>query len=231
MKPEGIFNWEKMVDSWYEPFLHLFEHKNMTELMSTLYSEYHKEDKTIYPNPKLIFRIFKECSYDNLKVVILGQDPYSDNSFTGIAFANEGKEPPQYSPSLKKIQERISIDFHNNKSEDFDPTLLTWAKQGVLLLNSALTVEKGKPGSHAKLWKGFMNNFLKTLSEKKSNIFYCFWGKVSENFSKNICKSDNFLLTCTHPAYACYRHIVWECDNFQVINKKLEEHDEKPIKW
>ena len=226
-----IFDWSKIVQDWYKPLQNILEHKNMTQLMYELFKEYHKKDVIVYPDPKLIFRAFKECSYNNLKVVILGQDPYSDKSFTGIAFANENRKPPEYSPSLKKIQERVSTDFHDGDIDKFDPTLLSWAKQGVLLLNSALTVRKGTPGSHAKLWESFMHIFLKTLNKAKSNIFYCFWGKYSQNFSENICKSDNFLLTCTHPAYACYRHIIWECDNFQVINKKLKEIGKKTIKW
>ena len=229
MKEENVFNWEKMVYDWYEPLHDILEHENMTKLMSNLYFEYHKQDTVVFPHPKQIFRAFKECSFDNLKVVILGQDPYSDTSFTGIAFANENKKPSEYSPSLKKIIESVFCSFPQNK--EFDPTLLSWTKQGVLLLNSALTVEKGKPGSHAKIWAGFMNTFLKILNNAKKDIFYCFWGKIAQNFSKNICKSDNFLLTCTHPAFACYKQVKWECDNFQVINNELSKRNEKPIKW
>lgn len=231
MQKNKNINWKTVVQSWYEPLQEVLEHQKMTELMFELYSMYQIEDTIIYPSPKTIFRAFKECSYDNLKVIILGQDPYPDGSFTGIAFGNENKDPSEYSPSLRKIWKRIAIDFHNSDYEDFDPTLLSWAKQGVLLLNSAMTVEKNKPGSHAELWKGFMHTFLKTLNKAKSNLFYCFWGKTAQSFSENICKSDNFLLTCTHPAYACYRNTIWECDNFEVINKKLKELGKETIKW
>ena len=148
------------------------------------------------PSIDKIFNAFKLCDYNNLKCIILGMDPYPQKGIaTGLAFANKDD---LVSPSLEIIRNSFYLEPVENAL--FDPTLKHWAQQGVLLLNSALTVEIGKPGSHSMLWRNFTINLLKKLSEYNPGLVYIILGKQAETFLPYINKNVNHILIDKHPS-------------------------------
>lgn len=152
----------------------------------------------VYPYYKEIFNAFKSCEYNNLKVVLIGMDPYNDGSATGLAFANR-PSTQRLSPSLQTIKDCLEFSYIPQRGT-FDVTLEDWAKQGVLLLNSSLTVEAYKPGSHSTLWRKFIASFLKGLSEWQTGIVYVLMGEQAKTFKPYIGPFNN-VLECKHPAY------------------------------
>lgn len=198
-----------------------------------------KSGKHLCPSIKDVFKAFEVCPYDDLKVVILGQDCYPDirNNkpvATGIAFANSKDTPPEkYSPSLKVLMESF-IDFSvPHTCINFDPDLEELSKQGVLLINTALTCEVGKPGSHMLLWRPFIKAFLRNLSEYKTSIVYVLLGSEAQSVRDCINSRYNYILTDKHPAYYARLGMsmpsgIWKSVNdiIRSINGKQEE-----IKW
>jgi len=183
----------------------------------------------IYPEQINVFKAFQECPYEKLSVVILLQDPYHNGSATGIAMANE--VGTKLSPSLRIVKDIISKTIYNREEFNFDPTLVSWANQGVLLLNTALTVYKGKPGSHKDLWNAFTKAVLKKLSEINSGIIYCLWGNFAQEYIPLINSLSNTILLAKHPVASVYSGIPWECDHFVKINKQLKDFNNLNIIW
>jgi uracil-DNA glycosylase len=153
----------------------------------------------IEPSPEKVFGCFKRTKAEDLKVVILGQDPYFDGSATGLAFANAA-DKKVLSPSLKVIKDSVLSLVDSKESPKFDPTLESWAKQGILLLNSALTVRRGEPGSHMKAWRPFIERLLVAISAQTNACFLLF-GKTAWTFKDCIFDSDKGVFMEYHPAY------------------------------
>lgn len=195
--------------------------------------------KTVCPLSKNLFKAFEVCPYDSLKVVIIGQDCYADIRdgkpvATGVAFANAKDTPADmYSPSLRILMESFMGFPMSYEDINFDPSLEYISNQGVLLINTALTCEVGKPGSHMLLWRPFINAFLKNLSKHKTGIVYVLLGSEAQSLKDNIDVRYNYVLSDKHPAY--YARIktpmpsgIWKSVNdiIRSINGKDEE-----IKW
>ena len=155
--------------------------------------------KKYYPDKKDIFRAFELCPLEKLKVVILGQDPYHDGSATGLAFSNRS-DSKSISPSLRNILQEVEDNAYDGFKLEQDLNLERWAKQGVLLLNTALTVEKSNPGSHAKLWDEFTKNVIKKISDEIPAIVYMLWGKHAKGYLEYISRETNFILASPHPS-------------------------------
>ena len=160
-------SWKEILDSEFN-----------SEYFETLIKaiDFNYENNICYPNKKNIFSAFNHCDFNDLKVVILGQDPYhGENQANGLAFSvNSNVKIP---PSLKNILIEIRNDLNTNLRENGD--LKDWSKQGVLLLNSVLTVEKSNPGSHSKLgWEKFTNQVIKLISKKKIKLSFYVVGRV-----------------------------------------------------
>lgn len=153
----------------------------------------------IEPSPERVFSCFKHTKAENLKVVILGQDPYFDGSATGLAFANTA-DRKVLSPSLKVIKDSVLSLANSEETPIFDSTLESWAEQGILLLNSALTVRKGEPGSHMKAWRPFIERLLVAISGKTNACFLLF-GKTAWSFKDCIFDNDRGVFMEYHPAY------------------------------
>lgn len=153
----------------------------------------------IEPSPERVFSCFKHTKAENLKVVILSQDPYFDGSATGLAFANAA-DRKVLSPSLKVIKDSVLSLVDSKESPIFDSTLESWAEQGILLLNSALTVRRGEPGSHMKAWKPFIERLLVAISGKTNACFLLF-GKTAWTFKDCIFDNDRGVFMEYHPAY------------------------------
>lgn len=198
-----------------------------------------KSVKPVCPMLRDVFKAFKACSYDKLKVVVIGQDCYADMRngkpvATGIAFANS-KETPEhsYSPSLKVLMESF-IDFSVPHSLIiFDPSLEDVSRQGVLLINTALTCEMNKPGSHMLLWRPFIRQLLANLSRHKTGIVYVLLGSEAQSLKDCIDSRYNYILCDKHPAYYARKNMpmppgIWKTVNdiIKSINGKEEQ-----IKW
>ena len=216
---------ENQMGDWYPlllPILQTKTFKRITETIRTRKAEGH----TILPDTSKTFRALKMCQLKDVRVVILGQDPYHDGSATGLAFANP-KNTRRISPSLKNIITAIETDYGSKHSVnvkgllDVDITLESWASQGVLLLNTALTVEKGKAGSHTELWKDFTRMFVEMLSRNKSNLVFVLWGKKAQEYEMYI-RNNHTILKAAHPAAESYsggRAGFFSCGHFNSINQ------------
>src|ERR1035437_6926370 len=183
---------------------------------------------TVYPPARNIFRSFDLCPFDKVKVVIVGQDPYHGVSqANGLSFSvNDGISLP---PSLQNIYKEIHNDLGITASSSGD--LTRWASQGVLMLNSVLTVLANKPASHSGLgWEQFTDAVIKALNENRSNIVYILWGKYAQAKGEIIDREKNLVLTSAHPSpYSAVN--FFGNHHFSQCNKYLEEHDLTPIDW
>lgn len=188
--------------------------------------------KTVYPNPKVVFRAFQECPLDKLKVVMLGQDPYPDGSATGLAFGNELST--DLSPSLEIIRDELEENYQRLEL-DFDTTLEPWASQGVLLLNSALTVEKGRPGSHQELWRPFIQTVLSKIVRGKSGegIIFVMMGAVAQSFITSEMSSFHDVIMVSHPVRDKYTNSRYFRGSgvFTKINNSLHLLGKSEIKF
>lgn len=191
--------------AWYE-FLggdQHFKSDGFLKIISQL-SGRSQQGVTIYPEPANQFRAFQATHPDTVKVVIIGQDPYHNGSATGLAFGNP--EDQQYlSPSLDIIHQELEEEF-DTLELDFDQTLESWAAQGVLLLNTALTVEKGRAGSHTDMWVPFTKTVLKHLVQKRSGdcLVFVAMGVKAQAFITPEMASFHEVLMCAHPAADSY---------------------------
>lgn len=177
-----------------------------------------------------IFKAFNLCSYDSLKVVMIGQDPYPQEGVaTGILFGN--KEGTELSPSLKIVKEAcINFEIPHN-SVIFDPTLESWAKQGVLMINSALTCEVNKVGSHTMMWRPFMTKLLRNLSEINTGIIYVLFGENAKTLKPYINSKSNIILEEKHPAYYARTESRMPSTVFEEVSKLTKEKYNEPIIW
>lgn len=199
----------------------------------------------ICPQVKDIFKAFKSCPLSNLRMVILSQDPYPnlkttvlDGSpikipvATGIAFANSTDTPQDsYSPSLEILRESI-IDYSKpHRNINFDPSLEKWETQGVLLLNSALSCEVGRVGSHTLLWRPFIKSLLTNLSTYHTGIVYLLMGAVAQSFEPYINKQFNHIVRIRHPSWYARQKERMPSDIWREINNTLIALNGYGIEW
>ncbi len=213
--------------SWSEVLKNILDSVWFLSLMGNVKKEYIKNE--VYPEFKNIFRAFDLCPFDRVKVVILGQDPYHNKGQAdGLSFSvSSGTTPP---PSLKNIYKEISsdCDIENKVSGD----LSVFAEQGVLLLNSILTVEARLPASHRNLgWEKFTDEVLKTVSNKKNNVVFMLWGNYAKNKKNLIDKDKHLILEAAHPSPFSAYGGFFGCKHFSKTNKYLKENKKTTIKW
>ena len=186
--------------------------------------------KTVTPNPKEWFRSFELCDYNSLKIVMLGQDPYPQRGVaTGILFGNS-TNTKNLSPSLEIIKEScINFEFQRNNII-FDSTLESWCKQGILMLNSALTTNIGQVGAHNMLWRPFIKHLLIKISEYNTGIIYVLFGDVAKTFKPFIGK-NNIIIEEKHPAYYSRTNTRMSSSIFEEINKLIKIKYNEKIKF
>ena len=188
-----------------------------------------REFYTIFPKSEEIFNAFNYTKLDTLKVVILGQDPYHKKGQAhGLAFSvqNNTKPPPSLINIFKEIKSDLNIKI--NKNSNLDP----WAKQGVLLLNSTLTVRENKAGSHQKIgWETITDKIIKKISTRKKGIIFLLWGKYAQKKSKFIDKKKHHILTATHPSPLSAYRGFFGCKHFSKTNQILIKNKRKAINW
>jgi uracil-DNA glycosylase len=188
-------------------------------------------DRRFTPPLRDIFRAFKECPYDDLKVVIVGQDPYPTiNVADGIAFSCS--KTMRLQPSLKFMLDEVNRTVYNGDSVSNNPDLTRWSRQGILMLNTALTTEIGKIGKHYDIWKPMLNYLFDYLSNYNNGLVYIYMGKEARTWADSV--NDNcFKLFCSHPASAVYSKFRrWDSQNvFHTAQKVVEENYKYLILW
>jgi len=184
---------------------------------------------TIYPPKHLIFKALELVSYDQVKVVIIGQDPYHQSSqATGLAFAVPDEIYPK-PPSLRRILDEVERDCLC-KIDRNHSSLIGWANQGVLLLNTILTVRASSPLSHSrKGWEVFTDNILQTLSKHPDPIVFLLWGSRAQSKQHLIIGPNHFILTAPHPSPLARGFIG--CSHFSETNRILTSIGKTPIDW
>lgn len=188
------------------------------------------ETTRVFPEKTNIFKAFSLTKLDNLKIVILGQDPYHGyGQAQGLAFSTPSniKNPP----SMQNILQEIAGDLQR-PSVCLDGDLTTWAEQGVLLLNTVLTVEEAKAGSHQKLgWEIFTDNIIKYISQNCSDIVFLLWGSPAIKKSNLIDANKHHILTSVHPSpLSAYRGFLG-CKHFSKTNQILKNLNKEEINW
>jgi len=190
-----------------------------------------REEQTVIPpvGSDLLFKAFRSTPFNEVKVVILGQEPYHDNKFNGLAFGNgdPGSNVKAQSPPLKNILKEV-ID--SGAGIDGDASLYSWAAQGVLLINSAYTVVQGQAGSHVHLWDGFTKAIVNTLCEKK-NLVWLLWGSKAQDYEAFIDAPSHLILKAGHPSPLNRTHPFTGCDCFNKCDAYLSSKKIKSIKW
>lgn len=219
------------LEEYFGRWMRVIDKRELESVLSKLGPEYRR--KPICPAQSNVFKAFEVCPYDKLKVVMLDQDPYPQKGVaTGILFGNkEGTRDEDLSPSLQVIKEAaINFEIPHN-CIIFDPTLESWAKQGILMINSALTVEMNKIGSHVMLWRPFIASLLKKLSENETGIIYVLFGKQAQTFKPYINKQFNTVLEENHPAYFARTGEAMPHTVFEQISKLTKGMYGMPITW
>lgn len=219
------------LEEYFGRWMGVLDKRELESVLSKLGPEYKR--KPICPIQSNVFKAFEVCPYDKLKVVMLGQDPYPQKGVaTGILFGNkEGTRDEDLSPSLQIVKEAaINFEIPHN-CIIFDPTLESWAKQGILMINSALTVEMNKIGSHVMLWRPFIASLLKKLSENETGIIYVLFGKQAQTFKPYINKQFNTVLEENHPAYFARTGEAMPHTVFEQISKLTKGMYGMPITW
>ena len=203
------------IDEYFGDWMKVLDRNETMKVMGWLRTV---NKETLCPNIKDVFKAFKLCPYNKCRVIFVGQDPYPQKGVAqGVLFGNSSDTPEnKLSPSLQIIKESV-INFEiSHNLITFDPSLESWAKQGILMINSALTTEVGKIGVHMMKWRPFMIAFLKQMSMINPGIIYVLFGSQAQILEPYINK-NNYVVKIEHPAY------------FARINKKMPYHIWKDI--
>ena len=217
----------KIEESWLNYLSNEFKSDYMMKLSIFLKEE--KKIKTVYPNGGKIFNAFNLTPFPKVKVVILGQDPYhGPNQANGLCFSvNNSVSIP---PSLKNIYKELYNDLRIPLNSS--GCLERWSKQGILLLNSCLTVEKGKPGSHRNIgWERFTDKVLERLNKHKKNVVYLLWGKQAQEKASIINKVNNKVIMSAHPSPYSANNGFFGSKPFSKTNDYLINTNQSIINW
>jgi len=213
--------------TWKKHLKSEFEKEYFITLTDFVRQEY--TSGKVFPPGPLIFNAFNLCPIDTLKVVILGQDPYhGDNQAHGLSFSVKKGIPKP--PSLQNIFKELQKDLNIEISEDGD--LTRWAKQGVFLLNSVLTVRKGQAGSHqGKGWEIFTDEVIRILSKEKENLVFMLWGNYARNKKELIDREKHLILEAAHPSPFSAHNGFFGSKHFSKANDYLKQNNISIINW
>lgn len=217
----------KIEESWKKALADEFNKPYFEQLTAFVKSEY--ATTTVYPEGKNIFNAFNLCPLPNVKVVIIGQDPYHEpRQAHGLCFSvQDGVEFP---PSLQNIFKEIESDLGTPIPQSGN--LERWARQGVFLLNSILTVRAHQAASHAnKGWETFTDEVIKQISDKTENVVFMLWGNYAKVKGKVIDTKKHLILNTVHPSPLSVYRGFFGCKHFSRANLYLTEHGKTPINW
>ncbi|MCL9685131.1 uracil-DNA glycosylase [Legionella maioricensis] len=219
--PDSVTTWADILgDEKSQPYF--------TSILQFL-AEEKNAGKIIYPAQNELFNAFKETPYEQVKVVILGQDPYhGPGQAHGLSFSvKPGVKPP---PSLKNIFQELKNDL--NVSIPMHGCLKKWANQGVLLLNTSLSVEQNKPQSHSKIgWTTFTDNVIRKLNHHSQPLVFLLWGAHAKNKNVLISENKHLVLTAAHPSPFSVHQGFFGCRHFSKTNDFLKANGRTPIDW
>lgn len=214
-------------ESWKKVLSEYLETESFKSLANFVKQE--SVSETIYPKPKDIFNALNLCSFDDVKVVIIGQDPYHGvGQAHGLCFSvPDGSKAP---PSLKNILKELESDL--SQKPQVSDNLTSWAKQGVLLLNSVLTVREGEPASHANNgWEEFTDKIIKQISDQRKHCVFLLWGAYAQKKGLIIDRSKHLVLESAHPSpLSAYRGFFGN-KQFSQTNKYLLKYKKNIINW
>jgi uracil-DNA glycosylase len=214
--------------SWNEALGSYFSRPEFQQLKAYIDSEYAQH--TIYPPKEDIFATFSATSLENVKVVIIGQDPYhNEGQAHGLAFSvPKGVTPP---PSLKNIYKELHSDL-GIKKDMTNGDLSSWARQGVLLLNAVLTVQAHKAASHANRgWEAFTDYVIQYISQNTKNYVFILWGSYAQKKGKDIDRTQHLVLESPHPSPLSAYRGFFGSNVFSQTNDYLQQHGKDPIQW
>ena len=213
-------NWDNVLKEEYKKEYFI----NLLEFIKKEYKE-----KTIYPKQNEVFNAFRYTDFDDVKVVILGQDPYhGPNQAEGLSFSvsNEVLKPPSLQNIFKELESDLGIPFPKDNS------LKSWARQGVMLLNAVLTVEEHKPTSHKdKGWEIFTDDVIKILNEREKPIVFILWGSYARNKKSLITNKNHYIIESAHPSPFSARNGFFGSRPFSKTNEFLKKNNIKEIDW
>ena len=213
--------------SWYELLKDEFEKDYFLKLRKFIKNEY--KTKQIFPHPKNIFKAFELTPVNDVKVVILGQDPYHGaNQAHGLAFSVQEniKIPPSLNNIYKELYDDLNIPIKRSGN------LESWAKQGVLLLNSVLTVESGKANSHKNIgWEKFTESVISLISKKKGILVFLLWGSYAHKKEDFIESNNHLILKSVHPSPLSAYNGFFGSRHFSKANNFLKKNNIKEIVW
>lgn len=214
-------------ESWYELLKLEFESESMAKLRLFLKSEL--QSKTIYPPMSKVFNAFRLCSFNSIKVVILGQDPYhGPKQAHGLCFSvlPPVKPPPSLINIYNELHTDIGVPIPNHGS------LVSWAKQGVFLLNTVLTVQAGRAGSHrGRGWEVFTDAVIKILNRQAKNLVFLLWGSSAQSKIDMIDQDKHLVLKAPHPSPLSAHRGFFGCQHFSKTNAYLVSKGIQPIDW
>ena len=214
-------------NKWDELLNEEFKKEYFTNLMNFVKEEY--KTKTIYPKQNEVFNAFRYTDFDNVKVVILGQDPYhGPNQAEGLSFSvsNEVLKPPSLKNIFKELESDLKIQFPKANS------LKPWAKEGVLLLNAVLTVEEHKPTSHKdKGWEIFTDDVIKILNDRNTPTVFILWGAYARSKRSLITNPIHLVIESAHPSPFSARNGFFGSKPFSKTNEFLKKNNIKEINW
>ncbi|MCH5231874.1 MAG: uracil-DNA glycosylase [Muribaculaceae bacterium] len=219
----------KIEEGWKDALKEEFEKPYFNNLKETVKREYKDPSFRVFPPGSKIFAAFDSCPFDNTKVVIIGQDPYHGvGQANGLCFSVEsGVRLP---PSLVNIFKEIHNDTGVTMATDGD--LTRWAKQGVLLLNSSLTVREGQPASHSGIgWETFTDAVVDKLNREKENLVFILWGSHAIKKGEKINRNKHLVLTSPHPSPLSANRGFFGNHHFSKTNDYLRLHGIEPIEW
>jgi len=213
-------------ESWKEVLMDEFQSPYFQDLRNFLIEE--KQQNVVYPPGPLIFNAFNLCPFDKVKVVVLGQDPYhGPGQANGLCFSvsNGIKHPPSLVNIFKEMQKDLNIPYPRTGD------LSGWAKQGVLLINTTLTVRAHTPMSHqGKGWEPFTDAVISKLSERREGIVFILWGRHAQNKKPLIDTTKHYILEAAHPSpYSA--NGFFGCRHFSKTNYLLLQQGKEPINW
>jgi uracil-DNA glycosylase len=218
----------KLEPSWKARVGDYLQRPDMQALSEFLRAEL-KAGKTIYPPPKKIFAALDTTPFDQVKVVIIGQDPYhGPNQAHGLCFSV--MPGVAFPPSLENILKEVQSEFAFPRPDH--GCLISWARQGVLLLNSVLTVEQGRPESHkGKGWEGLTDSIVDHLNRERENLVFLLWGSYAQAKGKLVDARRHLVLKAPHPSPLSAHRGFFGCGHFSRTNKWLAAHGLTPIDW
>lgn len=213
-------------NNWDNILSDIFNSDYFNNLMDKVEEEYN--NKTIYPKREDLFRALINTDYNDVKVVIVGQDPYhGEGEAMGLSFSvNEGIKLP---PSLKNIYKEL---FEDTGITRLSGDLSDWTKQGVLLLNSTLTVVKDTPASHAKIgWDKFTDEIIKKVNKKETPVVFILWGNFAKTKKELITNPKHLVIESAHPSPFSARNGFFGSKPFSKTNEFLKKNNQEEIKW